>query len=117
LRSAAHLEDTFQKKARNKISSPTSSEKIMNRFEGKVVVVTTAGLEKVEAVTAHFFDRFPLGRAATPDEIASVIAFLASEDAAFRQWCNRAGRRWTQCVERAAELSQTLCSMKMRKYR
>jgi meso-butanediol dehydrogenase/(S,S)-butanediol dehydrogenase/diacetyl reductase len=43
----------------------------------------TAGLEKVEAVTASFFDRLPIGRAATPDEIASVIAFLASEDARF----------------------------------
>ena len=43
----------------------------------------TAGLENVDALTAEFFERLPLGRAATPDEIASVIAFLASEDAGF----------------------------------
>ena len=43
----------------------------------------TVGLEKLDALTADFFDRLPLGRAATPDEIASVIAFLASEEAGF----------------------------------
>lgn len=43
----------------------------------------TADLEKVEAVQAAFRDRLPIGRAATPDEIAGVIAFLASEDARF----------------------------------
>jgi meso-butanediol dehydrogenase/(S,S)-butanediol dehydrogenase/diacetyl reductase len=32
---------------------------------------------------AAFKERLPLGRAATPDEIAGVIAFLASEDAVF----------------------------------
>ena len=30
-----------------------------------------------------FFTRLPIGRAASPDEIASVIAFLASDDAGF----------------------------------
>jgi len=43
----------------------------------------TADLEKSEAVMAAFVDRLPIGRAATPDEIAGVIAFLASEDAVF----------------------------------
>lgn len=43
----------------------------------------TADLEKMEAVTADFFTRLPLGRAAVPDEVASVIAFRASEDAKF----------------------------------
>src|ERR1700722_12478584 len=43
----------------------------------------TADLEKSEAVMAAFVDRLPIGRAATPDEIAGVIAFLASEDAIF----------------------------------
>jgi meso-butanediol dehydrogenase / (S,S)-butanediol dehydrogenase / diacetyl reductase len=43
----------------------------------------TADLEKSEAVTAAFFERLPIGRAATPDDIAGVIAFLASEDAVF----------------------------------
>jgi meso-butanediol dehydrogenase / (S,S)-butanediol dehydrogenase / diacetyl reductase len=32
---------------------------------------------------AKFKDRIPLGRAATPDDIAGVIAFLASDDARF----------------------------------
>ena len=43
----------------------------------------TADLEKSKEVMAAFADRLPIGRAATPDEIAGVIAFLASEDAAF----------------------------------
>jgi meso-butanediol dehydrogenase / (S,S)-butanediol dehydrogenase / diacetyl reductase len=43
----------------------------------------TADLEKSEAVMAAFVSRLPFGRAATPDEIAGVIAFLASEDAIF----------------------------------
>ena len=30
-----------------------------------------------------FRDRLPIGRAARPEEVASVIAFLASDDAAF----------------------------------
>jgi meso-butanediol dehydrogenase/(S,S)-butanediol dehydrogenase/diacetyl reductase len=32
---------------------------------------------------SDFSTRLPIGRAASPDEIASVIAFLASADAAF----------------------------------
>jgi meso-butanediol dehydrogenase/(S,S)-butanediol dehydrogenase/diacetyl reductase len=43
----------------------------------------TADLAKSEAVMAGFRDRLPIGRAATPDDIAGVIAFLASEDAVF----------------------------------
>ena len=43
----------------------------------------TAELEKSAAVIAAFRDRLPIGRAATPDEVAGVIAFLASEDAIF----------------------------------
>jgi meso-butanediol dehydrogenase/(S,S)-butanediol dehydrogenase/diacetyl reductase len=43
----------------------------------------TAFLETNEAAKAAFFDRLPIGRAATPDDIAGVIAFLASEDAVF----------------------------------
>ena len=43
----------------------------------------TADLENNEAVIAAFVDRLPIGRAATPDDIAGVIVFLASEDAIF----------------------------------
>jgi meso-butanediol dehydrogenase/(S,S)-butanediol dehydrogenase/diacetyl reductase len=43
----------------------------------------TAFLEKNKAAMAAFFDRIPIGRAAKPEEVAGVIAFLASEDAVF----------------------------------
>jgi meso-butanediol dehydrogenase/(S,S)-butanediol dehydrogenase/diacetyl reductase len=43
----------------------------------------TVDLEKSEAVMAAFRDRLPIGRSATPEEVAGVIAFLASEDAVF----------------------------------
>jgi meso-butanediol dehydrogenase/(S,S)-butanediol dehydrogenase/diacetyl reductase len=43
----------------------------------------TAELQKSEAVMAAFRDRIPLGRAAKPEEVAGVIAFLASDDAIF----------------------------------
>lgn len=43
----------------------------------------TAELTKSEPLLAAFRDRMPVGRAATPDDVAGVIAFLASEDARF----------------------------------
>ena len=43
----------------------------------------TIDLQKSEAVMAAFRDRLPIGRGATPDEVAGVIAFLASDDALF----------------------------------
>jgi meso-butanediol dehydrogenase/(S,S)-butanediol dehydrogenase/diacetyl reductase len=43
----------------------------------------TAELAKNEALLAAFRDRMPIGRAATPDDVAGVIAFLASDDARF----------------------------------
>ena len=43
----------------------------------------TVDLEKSEAVMVAFRERLPIGRAATPGEVAGVIAFLASEDALF----------------------------------
>ena len=43
----------------------------------------TAEIEKSEAVVAAFRERLPIGRAATADDVARVIAFLASEDALF----------------------------------
>jgi meso-butanediol dehydrogenase/(S,S)-butanediol dehydrogenase/diacetyl reductase len=43
----------------------------------------TVDLERSEAVMTAFRDRLPIGRAARPDEVAGVIAFLASDDASF----------------------------------
>ena len=43
----------------------------------------TVTLTDNAALMAKFAERIPLGRAATADEVASVIAFLASDDAAF----------------------------------
>ncbi len=43
----------------------------------------TAELAKSDALLAAFRDRMPIGRAATPAEVAGVIAFLASDDARF----------------------------------
>jgi meso-butanediol dehydrogenase / (S,S)-butanediol dehydrogenase / diacetyl reductase len=43
----------------------------------------TADFENNEPLIAKFKDRLPIGRGAKPEEVASVIAFLASEDAAF----------------------------------
>jgi len=43
----------------------------------------TVDLEKMEGIVKDFFTRLPIGRAASPDEIAGVIAFLASDDALF----------------------------------
>jgi meso-butanediol dehydrogenase / (S,S)-butanediol dehydrogenase / diacetyl reductase len=43
----------------------------------------TTGMEKDEALMAKFRERIPLGRAGEPEDVAAVIAFLASEDARF----------------------------------
>lgn len=43
----------------------------------------TAGMGDDKALMAKFAERIPLGRGAQPEEIADVIAFLASHDARF----------------------------------
>jgi hypothetical protein len=44
----------------------------------------------------------PLGRAAKPDDIAGVIAFLASDDARFRDRSQFASGRGPECFKRTA---------------
>ena len=43
----------------------------------------TVELEKHKSVMTAFRERLPFGRGAKPEEVAAVIAFLASEDASF----------------------------------
>lgn len=43
----------------------------------------TQDMTQNEALMAKFQDRIPMGRGAKPEEVASVIAFLASADASF----------------------------------
>ncbi len=43
----------------------------------------TAGMKDDTGLMAKFADRIPLGRGAAPEEVADVIAFLASDDARF----------------------------------
>lgn len=43
----------------------------------------TAGMKEQPELIAKFEERIPMGRGAEPDDIAGVIAFLASEDARF----------------------------------
>lgn len=43
----------------------------------------SAGFAENTAIMRKFADRIPMGRSARPDEVAAVIAFLASEDASF----------------------------------
>jgi meso-butanediol dehydrogenase/(S,S)-butanediol dehydrogenase/diacetyl reductase len=43
----------------------------------------TEDMTKDPALLKKFYERIPMGRAAQPSEIASVIAFLASDDAGF----------------------------------
>ncbi|MDF5721253.1 MAG: SDR family oxidoreductase [Rhizonema sp. PD37] len=43
----------------------------------------TQDMAKNETLMAKFKERSPMGRGAEPEEVAAVIAFLASEDASF----------------------------------
>jgi meso-butanediol dehydrogenase/(S,S)-butanediol dehydrogenase/diacetyl reductase len=45
--------------------------------------LTTAVFEQYPDLLTRLLERIPMGRAAQPEEIASVIAFLASDDARF----------------------------------
>jgi meso-butanediol dehydrogenase / (S,S)-butanediol dehydrogenase / diacetyl reductase len=43
----------------------------------------TEEMKNDEALLARFYDRIPLGRAGEPEDIASAIAFIASDDARY----------------------------------
>ncbi len=42
-----------------------------------------AGVKASPVLLGKFLERIPMGRLARPEEVAAVIAFLASEDASF----------------------------------
>ncbi|KCZ97811.1 short chain dehydrogenase/reductase family oxidoreductase [Hyphomonas polymorpha PS728] len=50
---------------------------------GLVVTPITAGAQQLPGLKEEWESRIPLGRAAQPEEMASVVAFLASEDASY----------------------------------
>lgn len=50
---------------------------------GLVDTPLTAGLQAIDGLFERWTAAIPLGRAASPDEIASTIAFLASDDASY----------------------------------
>lgn len=50
---------------------------------GLTLTGMTAGIENDRAMLEKFADRTALGRPARPEEVAAVIAFLASEDAGY----------------------------------
>lgn len=50
---------------------------------GLALTEATSALKQDAALMAKFAERIPLGRGAEPEEVADVIAFLASEDARY----------------------------------
>lgn len=50
---------------------------------GLVDTPITAGAQQLPGLKEEWESRIPLGRAAQPEEMASVVAFLASEDASY----------------------------------
>jgi meso-butanediol dehydrogenase/(S,S)-butanediol dehydrogenase/diacetyl reductase len=48
----------------------------------------TSDMMDDEKLLTKFAERIPLGRVCEPDEIAAVIAFLASDDASFMTGAN-----------------------------
>jgi NAD(P)-dependent dehydrogenase (short-subunit alcohol dehydrogenase family) len=50
---------------------------------GLVRTGLTAGMWLMPEIVAEYVENAPIGRSATPDEIANLVAFLASDEAAF----------------------------------
>ncbi len=50
---------------------------------GYIVTEASAAMDSADFVAAYARDKIPLRRTGTPEEVAAVIAFLASDDASF----------------------------------
>lgn len=83
---------SFYNAAKGAVSNFTRALALDHGAEGVRVNAVCPSLTRSEltedmfsdkALMAKFAERIPLGRAAEPDEVADVIAFLASHDARF----------------------------------
>ena len=50
---------------------------------GLIITPLTAGLEAIPGLSDAWAGAIPMGRAGTPEEMATVVAFLASDDASY----------------------------------
>lgn len=61
----------------------TSGVRVNHVCPGYIVTPMSAALDDPEFVARYIRDHIPLGRTGTPEDVASAVAFLASEESAF----------------------------------